>query len=547
MTRSPWIIYPAAGITILLLGFALAVPYLNHFPSHIHAWAQADWYSIAIGFTQNGHDLFHPETLIFNKQYPSYWFQDDGSVVTSVDFPLHEFVVSILMGLFGTTEPWVFRLWTLLWSLAGMWFLFLLSWRITGRAWPALLPVLVAITSPVYAYYFNGFQPSALAISFATAGLWAYVVHWQERRKGFWQVSVALLALAALVRTSFAVPLVAVCGFEALRLLLEEIKKTGHRHLLRSALQWLAPVALAVCAILGYMLWNKHLRETNGSLFLNELRPPRSWEDVQGVRRLVHERWHYHYFSRPQLWLMLVVAAVGFLRSLVLRRKPSPLSGLLALYLFGEGLFFVAMMLQYADHDYYFLDSFFLPLLLCFIWSLRGWPSAEEVLAKQRWRLPAKAMHGALTAVMVLLGIFFYNAAKHNLSERYGDKNDRALLCMLNFEGSAQWLDQCGVPRNAKVLTPFAYPQNSPFILMQRKGYALMWPEASHVDAAFRLPFDYVVIEDDMLRAHYADFPALGRLRRIAGNGRLSLCLYGDTAVTHDASQFFLPQPLGGK
>lgn len=544
MKRAFWLGYPAAGIVILLLGFALSRPYLNQFPTHIHAWAQADWYSIAVGFTQNGYDLFHPQTLVCNKQFPCNWLCDNGDAVTSVDFPVHEYAVSLLMGLFGTTSPWVFRLWTLLCSLAGMWFLFLLSRRIAGRALPALLLVALAITSPVYAYYFNGFQPSAPAISFAAAGLWAYMVHWQERRRGFWHVAVALLALATLVRTSFAVPLMAVCGFEALRLLLEQKRLgAGRRAFLRGAWAWLAPVALATAAIAGYMLWNAHLREAHGSLFLNRLMPPRNWDDVQQVRESMRRHWRYHYFSRPQQWLMLVVVAAALVRSLLLRRKPSPLAGLLALYLLGEGLFFVAMMRQYVHHDYYFLDSLFLPVLLCVAWALRGWPSAEELLAKRRNPKVAAVFRGIAAMALVLLGGIFYNAAKLTLATRYGDDNDRAQQCMLHFEGSAEWLDQCGVPRSAKVLTPFAYPQNGPFILMQRQGYALMWPKDVDVEAAFRLPFDYVVIEDDLFRTHYPDFPALRRLRRLAGNGRLSLCQYCDTAVTSAPEQFFLPQP----
>ena len=67
-----------------------------------------------------------------------------------------------------------------------------------------------------------------------------------------------------------------------------------------------------------------------------------------------------------------------------------------------------------------------------------------------------------------------------------------------NYLGSERYLDSIGISRDAKILTLWAYPQNTPFILMNRKGYTDMWYEKEIVDASMSFPFDYVVIENEV-------------------------------------------------
>lgn len=167
---------------ILILGIALAKPTINHFPAFTHAWAQADWYSLSIGFQNNGFDFLHPETLIYNKQFPDWWKTDNGTTITSADFPIHPYTAALLMRLFGTSAPWVFRCWTLTISMIGLFFLFMLCRRLTKNLIKSLTVVCVAMTSPVYAYYFNGFLPSMPSLSFVFAGLWAYIVFLQDKK-----------------------------------------------------------------------------------------------------------------------------------------------------------------------------------------------------------------------------------------------------------------------------------------------------------------------------------------------------------------------------
>ena len=70
LNRNGWII---ALIFIILSGLFTQWSYMNEFPSFIHAWSQTDRYAIALGFVNNDLDFFHPETFIYNKQFPHKW------------------------------------------------------------------------------------------------------------------------------------------------------------------------------------------------------------------------------------------------------------------------------------------------------------------------------------------------------------------------------------------------------------------------------------------------------------------------------------------
>ena len=506
-------IHLIAAACIVIVGLLLAWQRLNEFPSYIHAWAQSDWYSLSIGFHNNGFDFFHPETLIYNKQFPDWWLVDTGSTITSVDFPIHAYIVALLMKIFGTTAPWVFRVWTLVCSLVGIWFLYLLARRLTKNTLKSLAVVVIALTSPLYAYYFNSFLPSTPAISLVIIGLWAYVRYIQESETRFWHLAVAMLGVATLVRTSQAVALVAVCGFELLRQTKSNDIIFSFKNYLKKVQKLSLSVIVTLLVIIGYMLWNAHLRAQNGSLFLNYLMPVRNWQDVRDLAENINELWKFRYFSQLQHWvvLILVVAGIAFF---IIRKKKLHRNSLFwfsTIYLFGTFLFFLAMFRQYNQHDYYFLDSFFTPILICVILALRQLPDPER-----RWS-------AAASLVLVVAGVFMLSTAKKGLTAMHYDP-DRAKVCAENYAGSDVWLDEMGIANDAKILSMFGYPQNSPFILMHRKGYTMMKDDDTLVDSVVNFNYDYMVIENNILDEKYEKMKdVFSRFERIGSNGRLSI------------------------
>ena len=506
MTRKQTIEYTIAGIIILFLGLVTALPTMNLFPAYVHAWAQADWYSLSIGFQNNGFDFFHPETLIYNKQFPNHSLVDDGSTITSVDFPIHVYIISLLMKLFGSTEPWVFRTWTFIVSLVGLWFLFLMCRRLTGNITKSLVVVCVTLTSPLYAYYFNNFLPSAPALTFVFAGLWAYIVYYQEGKMKYWHLAIAILALATLIRTSQAVPLIAICCFEGFKMIFSKDREKFDK-------MQILPVVISVAAIVGFLWWNAQLRAENGSIFRNTLRPPKDWNDVHYVFDKMRWDWKFRYFSNTQ-YILVAATMVGAIVIAFMKRIKIHVKSLLwlsVIYMFGTILFFIAMLIQFHDHDYYFLDSFFAPVLFTFALAIRHLPELTG------WK---KYM---LIPILFIIGNIMFNASKHN-NQACRPANDRALQCSINYDGSDKWLDSIGVSRDAKILTLLAYPHNTPFIKMKRTGYTDMYAERWMVDSVMKFNYDYVIIEDNINEEQLRKIDyAIETLERITGNGKLTL------------------------
>ena len=165
-------------LMITVIASAINIRYLNEPPAYIHAWAQADNYSLALGFLHNGGDFFHPQTLIYNKQ--QYDYDNPESLVTACDLPLHHWLVSILMRITGSHQPWVFRGLTLMVAVLGLWALYFLVFVLTGSRVKSVLTAMLMATAPSYAYYCASFLPTLPALSLAMGGLLFYVLHLRD-------------------------------------------------------------------------------------------------------------------------------------------------------------------------------------------------------------------------------------------------------------------------------------------------------------------------------------------------------------------------------
>ena len=511
-------------IFVTALAMIIGVRYLNEPPAYIHAWSQADNYSLAIGFTHNGGDLFHPQTLIYNKQQKGY--DDPLSLVTACDFPLHHWVAGSLMSLTGTTQPWVFRGLTLLVAILGLWALYLLAFVLTNSRTKALLASAITATAPSFAYYSSSFLPTVPSLSFAIGGLLLYALHIQRDKLWMLYASILLLTLAMMTRASFAVPWVAVACFHILRLFRKEAR-------LRTTWQ---PFFAGALLFAAWWLWNAHLRQEYGSLFLASLLPVKSIEEAKYVLQNVHDRWRFHYFQRVHHWLFVLAAAgalaVGLMKRKGIWQKTGKLSlwWLMAIWLFGELLFVMAMSRQFCDHDYYFLDSLFLPIVITLVGLLGLLPN------------PTQGWSRLMMAIAVaFLSVVMTDEACHMQQVRRSEGVE-AFQTAVRYKHANQMLETAGLnSRDLRFLTLFSYPQNTPFVMMDREGYAVMWTDPEVVSHALTFDYDYILVEDEVYRREFekAPFQVLPRLKRIGGNGEISVCTLEDSVLHPTAEHFF--------
>ena len=112
---------------LLIISCFFHLDKINEFPLYTHAWAQADRFAIALGFLDNHFNLFYPQTFVLNTQFPGDFLVAGNSGITSVDFPIHEFIIAGFMKFLNSQEPWIFRVYELIISVIGLLYLFRIS------------------------------------------------------------------------------------------------------------------------------------------------------------------------------------------------------------------------------------------------------------------------------------------------------------------------------------------------------------------------------------------------------------------------------------
>ena len=479
-----------------LLSYLFFKERIGEFPSFIHAWTQSDRYALALGFINNGFDFFHPQT--FNL------VTING--ITQVDFPIHEYVVALIMKLTGIHEPVIFRCYTLIYGIIGLYFLFRLTKFFGGTFFHGLFIAVFIMTCPVFSYYLDGFLPSIPSFSNVIIGFYFYFRSRKNHSGRDFIISIFFLTLAALSRMPFFIFLFAVCC----QVLLEYFKT---QKLIRK--QFMMVVA-GMFLVVFYFLYNVYLAKKYGSQFLTTILPAKNFGEMKEVISDVISRWKFDYFSLAHYITLLAIAIlIIFIAAIKKNNSKNNLTGIYILIAFcGTIFYFLLMAKQFPEHDYYFIDSFYPVLALLLVYCL-----------------PKIQVSSVVTKISFLftgcvLIFFFVKAAEKSLADRYTVHEwDRGEITRQNFNGAENFLDKTGIPKTAKMLVLDAYTTNTPLILMNRKGYTLLWTSKENIDTAMKRDFDFVVMQNCFVVSDIIHFdPAiLHQLEKISDNGTISV------------------------
>ncbi len=481
---------------------------VNTFPSHIHAWAQADRFALAHGFLRNGFDFFHPQTYILNLQFP-HGFQKPGETgITSVDFPMHDYLSAVFMRVFQTKSPWCFRIYTLLYSIIGCFFLYKFSISFQSNKIVAGGVLFFVLTSPVFLYYMIGFLPTIPSLANFFIANWFYYKYIRSHQIKFYYWSIAFYTLAALSRTPFAIFLIAIICIE---ILFAIIYRRGN---IRKVLAFSA----AIIAIVSYYIYNQHLRQKYGSVFLGHVLPPNNMDEFTELLDYAVYRWRFHYFTLIHYVFIIVLVALAVICCIKHKttRSKQKLTLLLQIVvsLIGVMIYSVLMLRQFINHDYYFLDTFFPVIALIVVYLI-----SEIRFQKRVWYI-------TVYSVFVLFACLSIVKAHDTMQQRREIPHwDRVAITTENFKGSAAYLDSLGIKKNAKILVIDSYTPNIPFILMQRSGYAVMTTSKENIKQALQWNYDYIVIQDCFLLSDVVKaYPQIiNKIERIAGNRKISV------------------------
>ncbi|WP_170829955.1 glycosyltransferase family 39 protein [Williamwhitmania taraxaci] len=503
-----WLSITILSVFLITISFHYHRNEIKTYPSYIHAWAQADQYALALGFTENGYDFFHPQTYNLNKQFPNNFAHPYPTGVTSADFPIHAYIPALLMGITGSTSPFWMRIYLLLYSLVGLIFLFLLTREISKNFLAPFAAVAFAMLSPVFLYYQATFLPTIPSLANAIIGYYFYVIHLKGAKNRHFLLALVFFTLATLARTPFAIFLFAVICQESFYFILR--RKID----IRKCIGFLTSILL----IFGYFLYNQHLRSLNGSIFLNLLSYTESFAQFKLLLSEVINRWGNHFFTSYHYLFLLGLTLASVIMVIVKGREKDSLRNKFGFQILiasvGSILYSLLMAKQFQYHDYYFLDSFFLPIIL-----LVGYLSGQ-------FRIKSKIQKTiSIVVVCIFIGLFQRDAHKRVKSRQQTAIWDKTEVLVQDFADSKQLLDSLNISKEAIILVLESQTPNNAFVHMRRKGFAILGSNREEIQNAINWKYDYIVVQNCMLYPELLQtYPELlEQTVRVGGNDHLTV------------------------
>jgi hypothetical protein len=507
-------------VIIVCASFFVHRSHLVSFPDGIHSWSQTDHLAIAQGFMNNGFNFFKPETYMLNKVYEVH-----ESGITAVDFPINNYIVATVMKVAGNDSAAPFRLYMLLYSCVGLSYLFMFVYRKTKNLLSGAIVLLFVAGSAVFLEYQDGLIPSITALSNVFIALFYLNEYWNSGKLKHWVIAVGFLSLATLMRTPFALFLIALLFEIAWRLI-----RGKERRQRAYEVGWaLAGLILPTL----YFIYNGYLRKEYGTLFLSQSLPPKSWEEAKTVFQAIGDTWILQYWSVGSylaMGLVLLVSVVLFFRNSKHELKHF-FDNRMAVWSFvafgGGACYMILMFRQFAQHDYYILDSLWGITLIVFTLLLLN------VQRSFKWR-------NILLGLILGLTIYGVRDAIRLLNKRRQYSVDSVeIRASRYFREANSLLERLGIQDDARILTADAFAPNLPLVLMKRSGYSVPYPTNYTVDIIRHWDWDYMLLQDYMLEKFFLQpYPEfMDGLERIGGDGRLSVFVKNDTVHSKEVFQ----------
>lgn len=494
---------------IVLAAIILQGKFFNQIPSQLHAWEQTNRFAVSLGFINNGFDFFHPQTCVYNHLSPGKFKVPQMTTITSIDFPINEYIVAVIMKVFNTTSAWCFQIYVLIFSIIGLYVIYLISNMIIKNKLISAFMVVFAMTSPVFVFYQIGFLAIIPSLTEAIIALYLYLKYLSSDNKKFFYWSLVLITLSSLSSLPFVIFLVALCLYEAYKMLInrkiETIKLMGF--------------LTSMLLIVGYFFYNLYLKYTYGTMFANPFTPATNMVEFKRYSGLIFEKWGSHFFSVSHYGIF-VLAVYGIIVLLVLRKKievsqTQKQFGILVTIVTIIAFAYSCLTLKsFLVYDFIFLGTFFIPALLCTMLII----SFIETIQKHI----DKIVFAILMVSCIPMMVYAY---KMQTKRRQMPDSTRTQITYNSFLNADKFLDDQGVSKDAKILVIDAYAPNLPFVLMNRKGYSVLTTSENNIKSALTWPFEYVIIQHKFLFSDVlVSYPEIvKKLEKVADNERITL------------------------
>ncbi len=443
INKTPPFILPLILFCICALVFSkLHHGYNTDFrPQGVHFWAQADRFSIARNYYDNGLNFFEPQT--------NYLELNEGK--TGVEFPAIQYATALIAKPFGARDSLflIYRSLCFLFLSIGALFLMKTIKIHGGNAFQQVLIPVFFILSPLLLFYGFNLLPDVPAFALTLISYYYFETFRLNIKFNAIYYALAFGFAAALLKITSAIFPIAYLFWVLTHSFFID------KQISRSKIRFIIVFFVAFFSIwlsITYYFTVRANAVFQSSVFLSMSRHINDWGNFSEIWESI-VCWHREYFRETQYWIILI----AFIVSLNTRYKNNGVLWFKTIVFIGFICFILLMGKQLINHDYYAICTI-IPVII--ILSLDG----LMILSK-----------GCIGALFLLY--FVQNIAPQSIQQSIKRQDEvYNLPCReiwdykaYMIEG-AQWVANTKIPKSDIIFVLYDYPLNTPLVYLDRKG-----------------------------------------------------------------------------
>ena len=325
-------------------------------PQSVHKWRQSDCASIALNYYQNGMNFFTPETHNLTSDKGT-----SGKCSTS-EIPILYYSIAAFYSVFGYHE-FIFRLVNTILFFFGLFYLFkLFYYLLKDDFWSVSLSILF-FTSPVLIFYGNNFLSNSAALAFSIVGWYHFVRFLFEKQPKWFYFSMLFFLIAGSFKVTALLSFFAIAGI----LLLEYsglVKHKKNEKIFKQPVKYLLSIVFVILVVGSWLIYARYYNQKHDCTYFSTTTFPIWNLDKDGIL-IVLERiqniWAEHYFH----FTVLVFLGFCFVFLALNYKKNNRVFNLIILILLFEVIVYILLQFwTFADHDYYTIEMYILPIIV---------------------------------------------------------------------------------------------------------------------------------------------------------------------------------------
>jgi len=307
-------------------------------PQSIHQWAQCDRASVALNFSRDTYNILKPQIH----------FQSRGDGITGMEFPFVNYTVGMLYRIFGFHE-FIYRVVMSIIITLGLFAAFMMSFLLIKNIYYAFYSVLLFLLSPVLLYYTPNFIPDTASLGLMLIAWYIYIKWRTQPSLKFIFLLILIITLSCLIKITGIISVITMIIITLLELLQKNKYGIEKSSLIRILASLFIPLLLTT---IWYYYANWLSIKHGSAAFLLHWRPVKDIDQVFYFLSEIKKTWFKQYYSKYFYYFLVFTIPI-----LILMRKHCNmlLLRITLLLWMGNIIFFILMLEQFPNHDYYII------------------------------------------------------------------------------------------------------------------------------------------------------------------------------------------------